>query len=55
MDCGAAACQASALARGSGSPQNRLRRSVGNTFGLSEPFLRISAAIDGTENHTVSR
>ena len=54
IDCGAAACHASALARGSGSPQNRLQRRVGKTPGLSEPFFRISAAIDGTENQTVS-
>src|SRR5579872_5569716 len=51
---GAAACHCSALARGKGSPQNRLQRSVGRVAGPSKFRFRICAGIDGTENQTVS-
>src|SRR3954470_24588387 len=55
IELGAAACHASALARGSGSPQNKLHRSSGMLDGRSELFLIISAATEGTENHSVRR
>src|SRR5262249_4424038 len=47
-------CHSSTVARGRGSPQNRLQRSVGSALGPSRLRLRMCAATDGTENQTVS-
>jgi len=55
MELGAAACQASALARGSGSPQKRLQRRSGKASGSSVLRFLIWATMLGTENQTVRR
>src|SRR3954465_15940262 len=55
IEFGAAACHASALARGSGSPQNKLQRRSGMLHRRSELFLIIRAATEGRENHRVRR
>src|SRR3989454_8655726 len=51
---GAAEDQDSAISAGSGSPQNKLQRSVGNSPAFKAPRRFIKTPTEGTENQTVN-
>src|SRR6476660_1634538 len=52
---GAARLQSRTTSTGNASPQNKLRRKVGYIPCFSSPNRRMNTAVEGTENHAVSR